>query len=153
MILFCFRLCTQTCFQNGHHKTNLTKKIFHLLLTLKYLINVGPFVGSTKLAAIMFIDIFKQRHFFWRFHDLLKIISRSLYLYSCVASQNNILSIFLVNVIKAILEMNLTCLTYYLPFGTWQDMMHRHFLLTNPIHKGMLKITIQYLAGRTKLSF
>ena len=104
---------------------------------------MGPFVGSTKLAAIMFIDIFKQRHFFWRFHDLLKIISRSLYLYSCVASQNNILSIFLVNVIKAILEMNLTCLTYYLPFGTWQDMIHRHFLLTNPIHKGMLKITIQ----------
>ena len=124
-------------------KQTSQKKIIHLLLTSKYLVNVGPFVGSTKLAAIRFIDIFKQRHFFWRFHDLLKIISRSLYLYSRVASQNNILSIFLVNVIKAILEMNLTCLTYYLPFGTLQDMMHRHFLLTNPIHKGMLKITIQ----------
>ena len=117
-------------------KQTSQKKIIHLLLTLKYLVNVGPFVG-------MFIDTFKQRHFFWHFHDLLKVISRSLYLYSRVASQNNILSIFLVNVIKAILEMNLTCLTYYLPFGIWQDMMHRHFLLTNPIHKGMLKITIQ----------
>ena len=93
-------------------KQTSQKKIIHLLLTLKYLVNVGPFVG-------MFIDTFKQRHFFWHFHDLLKIISRSLYLYSRVASQNNILSIFLVNVIKAILEMNLTCLTYYLPFGIW----------------------------------
>lgn len=143
MILFCFRLCTQTCFQNGHHKTNLTKKNNPSFVNIKVLGKCRTFCGKHQVGCNHVHRYFQTETFFRRFHDLLKIISRSLYLYSRVASQNNILSIFLVNVIKAILEMNLTCLTYYLPSGTLQDMMHRHFLLTNPIHKGMLKITIQ----------